>query len=87
MILEGNARGHGAELATHLSNARENEHVTIHAIHGFVGESLEEAFAEVDALSKATQCQKYLFSLSLNPPPHESVPVARDFDRQFLRIL
>ncbi|MEO1747144.1 MAG: AAA family ATPase, partial [Pseudomonadota bacterium] len=38
-------------------------------------ESLEEAFAEVDALSKATQCQKYLFSLSLNPPPHESVPV------------
>ncbi|MEM8617013.1 MAG: AAA family ATPase, partial [Pseudomonadota bacterium] len=79
MILEGNARGHGAELARHLLNGHgsqgDNEHVTIHAVDGFVSETLEEAFAEVEALSKATQCQKYLFSLSLNPPLHETVPV------------
>lgn len=75
MILEGNARGHGAELARHLMNARDNEHVTIHAIDGFVADDLAGAFAEIEALAQATQCQKYLFSLSLNPPPSESVPV------------
>jgi len=75
MILEGNARAHGGELARHLMNARDNEHVTVYAIEGFVADDLAGAFAEVEALSKATQCQKYLFSLSLNPPPHESVPV------------
>ncbi|MEP2890929.1 AAA family ATPase [Tateyamaria sp.] len=75
MILEGNARGNGGELARHLMNARDNEHVTIHAIQGFVADDLAGAFAEAEALANATQCQKYLFSLSLNPPPHESVPV------------
>lgn len=74
MILEGNARGHGAELARHLMNARDNEHVTVHAIDGFVADELAGAFAEIEALAQATQCQKYLFSLSLNPPPNESVP-------------
>ena len=32
MILEGNARGFGAELAVHLLNPRDNDHVTVHAV-------------------------------------------------------
>ncbi len=68
MILEGNERGYGAKLAEHLMNPRDNDHVTIHAIDGFMADDLFGAFAEVDAVSQATQCQKYLFSLSLNPP-------------------
>lgn len=75
MILQGNARGHGGELARHLLNARDNEHVTVHAMDGFVADDLAGALAEIEALANATQCQKYLFSLSLNPPPHENVPV------------
>lgn len=75
MILEGNERGNGAELAQHLMNARDNEHVTVHAIDGFVADDLFGAFAEVEAIAAATQCQKYLFSLSLNPPPDARVDV------------
>ena len=75
MILEGNERGHGGELARHLLNARDNEHVSVHAIDGFVANDLQSAFEEAEALSAATQCRKYLFSLSLNPPPGPSVPV------------
>jgi Ti-type conjugative transfer relaxase TraA len=75
MILEGNERGYGAELAQHLLNARDNEHVTVHSIDGFASDDLYGAFAEVEAISQATQCQKYLFSLSLNPPINETVPV------------
>ncbi|GAA6207870.1 hypothetical protein NBRC116601_11630 [Cognatishimia sp. WU-CL00825] len=75
MILEGNERGHGAELARHLLNPRDNDHVTVHAIEGFVADDLYGAFAESEAISSGTQCQKYLFSLSLNPPPGPTVPV------------
>ncbi|MEM1286239.1 MAG: AAA family ATPase [Pseudomonadota bacterium] len=75
MILEGNARGYGAELARHLLNPRDNDHVTVHAVEGFLADDLAGAFAEAEAISQATQCQKYLFSLSLNPPPNASVSV------------
>jgi ATP-dependent exoDNAse (exonuclease V) alpha subunit len=75
VILEGNERGYGAELARHLLNPRDNDHVTVHAIDGFVADDLFGAFAEAEAISSATQCQKYLFSLSLNPPPDADVSV------------
>lgn len=75
MILEANERGYGAELAPHLLNPRDNDHVTIHAIEGFVADDLHGALMEAEAISQATQCQKYLFSLSLNPPIGESVSV------------
>ncbi|MEL6486421.1 MAG: AAA family ATPase, partial [Pseudomonadota bacterium] len=76
MILEGNERGHGAELARHLLNPRDNDHVTVHGLDGFIAEDLAGAFAEAEAIAQGTQCQKYLFSLSLNPPPGPAVPVA-----------
>ncbi|MEP1577193.1 AAA family ATPase [Roseibium album] len=79
MILEGNERGYGAELARHLLNPRDNDHVTVHAIEGFVADDLLGAFAEAEAISGATQCTKYLFSLSLNPPPNEPVSI-EDFE-------
>ncbi|WP_052249454.1 AAA family ATPase [Tateyamaria sp. ANG-S1] len=75
MILEGNERGHGAELARHLLNPRDNDHVTVHAVEGFIADDLHGAFTEAEAISGGTQCHKYLFSLSLNPPPGPAVPV------------
>lgn len=75
MILKGNERGYGAELARHLMNARDNDHVSLHSLKGFVADDLFGAFAEAEAISQATQCQKFLFSLSLNPPPDEEVSV------------
>ncbi|MEM9060828.1 MAG: relaxase/mobilization nuclease domain-containing protein, partial [Pseudomonadota bacterium] len=79
MILEGNERGYGSELARHLLNAKDNDHVSVHAVEGFLADDLLGAFAEIDAISQATQCQKYLFSLSLNPPVDASVSIA-DFE-------
>lgn len=68
MILEGNQRGFGGDLAQHLMNGKENEHVTLHSVEGFIANDLNGAFAEIEAISQATQANKYLFSLSLNPP-------------------
>ena len=75
MILEGNERGFGAELARHLLNPRDNDHVTVHAVEGFIAADLAGAFAESEAIAQGTQCQKHLYSLSLNPPPGAKVTV------------
>lgn len=75
MIFIGNQRGHGRDLALHLMNARENEHVTLHDMRGFVADDLMGAFLESEAIAVGTKCTKHLFSLSLNPPPEAVVPI------------
>ncbi len=85
MILEGNERGFGSELARHLLNPRDNDHVTVHSIEGFIAGNLTDAFAESEAIAQGTQCRKYLFSLSLNPPPETRVTVEQ-FEDAIARI-
>jgi len=75
MILKGNRRGGGMQMALHLLNAEDNEHVTIHEMRGFISDSLSEALTEAYAISRGTRCKKFLYSLSLSPPEMESVPV------------
>ncbi|MCP4185918.1 MAG: relaxase, partial [Hyphomicrobiales bacterium] len=75
MLFVGNERGYGFELAQHLMNGRANEHVTVHSIEGFIANNLFDAFAESEAIAAGTQCQNYLYSLSLNPPGNETVPI------------
>ena len=72
MILHGNQRGGGNNLATHLMKT-ENEHVEIHELRGFVSDNLHGAFKEAYAVSRGTKARQFLFSLSLNPPPEENV--------------
>ncbi|WP_299632589.1 relaxase/mobilization nuclease domain-containing protein [uncultured Roseobacter sp.] len=80
MILKGSQRGGAMQLARHLLNAEENEHVEVFELRGFASDkSLSNALQEVVAISKGTRCQQMLFSLSLNPPIGESVPIA-DFE-------
>ncbi len=67
MILHGNQRGGGKDLAIHLMKP-ENERVQVHEIRGFVSNNLIGAFKESYAISKATRCKQHLYSLSINPP-------------------
>lgn len=75
MILNGNQRGYAGELATHLLK-EENDHIVVHELRGFIADDLHRAFAEAEAISKATRCKQHLFSLSLNPPEEERVSTA-----------
>ena len=79
MILKGNQRANGQELAVHLLNAGDNEHVSVHELRGVLADDLAGAFKEVEAVSLGTKCQQYLFSLSLNPPPEARVSVEEYF--------
>lgn len=75
MILVGSQRGGAGNLARHLMNAVENEHIAVQELRGFMADNLPGALAEAHAISKATQCQQFLFSLSLNPPKGQDATV------------
>ena len=79
MILKASQRAHGAELAKHLLNGDENDHVTVHEIRGFISATLEGALQEAYAMSRGTRCEQFLFSLSLNPPEDADVSI-KDFE-------
>lgn len=72
MILVGNQRGGAKDLALHLLK-EENEHIEIHEVRGFASDNLMAALNETYAISRATRCKQFLFSLSLNPPKHENI--------------
>jgi len=84
MILVGNQRGGGKNLALHLLK-EENDHVQVHEVRGFASTNLMGALNEAYALSRATKCRQYLFSLSLNPPPQENV-ATDDFESAIERV-
>ena len=75
MILKASQRSGGQDLAAHLMRTDENEHVEVHEVRGFVSDNLHGAFKEAHAISRGTKCRQYLFSLSLNPPETENVPL------------
>lgn len=76
MILKGSQRAGGAALAAHLMNDRDNDHVRVADLRGFVSDDLHGAFKETQAIASGTQCKQYLFSLSLNPPKGADVSEA-----------
>lgn len=80
MILKGSQRAGGAQLAAHLMNARDNDHVRVGELRGFSSDDLHGAFKEVHAIASGTRCKQYLFSLSLNPPKGAEVSEG-DFER------
>jgi hypothetical protein len=85
MILKGSQRAGGKALAIHLLRLDENDHVEVHQIRGFVGESVEDAFREAYAISRGTKCKQFLFSLSLSPPIGQQVPVS-EFEASINKI-
>ncbi|UWQ83127.1 relaxase/mobilization nuclease domain-containing protein [Leisingera caerulea] len=74
MILKASERANPKDLARHLMNARDNEHVELHELRGFVADDLDGAFQEAHAISRGTRCTNFLFSLSLSPPQDEDMP-------------
>ncbi|GAB2707770.1 relaxase/mobilization nuclease domain-containing protein [Aliiglaciecola aliphaticivorans] len=73
MIVKASQRKGAIALAKHLLNDKENDHVYVHSLRGFVAEDLEGGLREIEALSKATRAQSFLLSVSFNPPENAKV--------------
>ncbi len=80
MILKGSQRGGPRQLAAHLLNDKDNDHVTLQDIRGFVSGDLYGAMAETVAIAKGTRCRQPVFSLSLNPPKDANASIAHLVD-------
>ena len=78
MILVGNQRGGAKDLALHLLK-EENDKIEVHELRGFSSDNLMSALNEMYAVSRATNCKQFMFSLSLNPPKHETANI-KDFE-------
>lgn len=79
MIIKAKERGDGAQLARYLLTMRDNDHVELHEVRGFVSDDLRSAFLEADAIAAGTRCQNHLFSISLNPPQAANIS-AEEFE-------
>ena len=86
MIIKASERAYGQDLARHLLNAQDNEHVELVELRGFIADDLSGAFKEAEALCRGTKrASKYLFSLSLNPPEDANASV-EDFENAAQQI-
>lgn len=75
MILKASQRGGADQLAAHLMNANDNDHIALEELRGFAANDLTGALEEAYAVSKGTRCKQFLFSLSINPPKEAEVTV------------
>ncbi len=75
MILKAKERGDGAQLARYLLTMRDNDHVELHELRGFVSDDLAGAFQEADAIALGTRSKNHLFSISLNPPQNADADI------------
>ncbi|MEO0569532.1 MAG: relaxase/mobilization nuclease domain-containing protein [Pseudomonadota bacterium] len=80
MIVVASQRSGASALADHLMNDKDNDHVHLAEVRGFVADDLHSALTETYAISKGTQCEQYLFSVSLNPPSDHDVSEQAFFD-------
>lgn len=85
MILKASQRSGGKQLGLHLMKTSENEHIELHEIRGFISDDIVGALKEAHAVSLGTRCKQFLFSVSLNPPPQERVPI-ETFESAIARI-
>jgi hypothetical protein len=86
MIPKASQRANGQQLAIHLLNAHDNERVDVAHIRGAIARDLPGAFEEWHAVSRATRCKKYLYSLSINPDPKQGALTRRQYKDYIARV-
>jgi hypothetical protein len=68
MLLKASQRSGTRELAAHLLNTRDNDHIELYDLRGFAAADLTDAFDEIEGQARGTKVKKPLFSVSLSPP-------------------
>ncbi|WP_417433807.1 hypothetical protein [Kiloniella sp.] len=58
MIIKASQRGGSRQLGLHLLKTKENEHVEIHEIRGFMADSVLGTMKEAQAIAMGTKCQR-----------------------------
>ena len=85
MIIKASQRGGARNLANHLTNQKDNDHIELSSINGLAGNSVHAALLEIEAVSKGTRATQPLFSVSFNPPIGEQV-TNNQFEQAFDKL-
>lgn len=85
MILKASQRGGPQQLARHLTQGEENEHIEVYDVRHYVSNTPEGALKEAQAIARGTRCKKHLFHISFNPPQDRNVSDAQ-FESAFTRV-
>lgn len=68
MIIKSSQRWGTKQLADHLTNNEENEHIHFSDCRGIVADTVHDALDDMDDLShRSTRCQKHLYHVSVSP--------------------
>ena len=77
-IAYGSQRASEADMGRHLLNAEDNEYVEVKEIRGAVADDVPGTFSEWGVQARTmTRCEKFLYSLSVNPDPAQG-PLTHD---------
>jgi hypothetical protein len=71
MIISGGSRSNWRFFAKHLTNAKDNERVSVEEIRGVSGDNVLDALREMDAVASGTRCENFFYHADLNPRAEE----------------
>lgn len=77
MIINGGSRSNGRFFAKHLTNAKENDRVTVCEIRSLAAQTVPEAFREMEAIALGSQCTNYFYHANINPQMDEVLDVSQ----------
>jgi len=71
MIINGGSRSNALWFTNHLTNAGENERVTLCEIRNLAASTVSESFQEMGAIAQTTQCKNWFYHANINPRGNE----------------
>jgi hypothetical protein len=77
MIIKGGSRQNRRFFARHLTNTKDNDRVRVVEFRGFAHESVDQAFADMEAVAKGTDCKNFFYHASLSPREDEQLTDAQ----------
>lgn len=67
MIVKGKSRPAAAGLGRYLMKQGKNERVDLKELRGFCSDKIAGAMQEMDAIGRASECEKFVYHASINP--------------------
>ena len=71
MIIKGGSRSNRRFFARHLTNENDNDRVRVVEFHGFAHEDVDDAFRDMEAVAKYTNCKNFFYHVSMSPGEDE----------------
>jgi hypothetical protein len=71
MIIKGGSRQNRRFFARHLMNGTDNERARVIEFKGFAHENVDDAFRDMEAVARGTNCENFFYHASMNPREDE----------------